>query len=385
MAVLIYFLIFASFLDTHAQMPILSPWAASLGATPFLIGIIIGSYSLFNIAGNLWAGIIIDYRGFQRPLTISLIGITLIVFLYSFLSTPIEVLVFRSLHGLLGGFLIPSTLSALNSAGTSPRRFSFFGICIGLAALIGPLLTGSLAGFFSFQVAYAGLALALLPAAILSTRVKNPGSKTEKSKQLSPRNKVRLIISRPELRASFFFALSLMGATGTMMLFLPLQVEQLGFSPIFTGIYFALFALSAIITLSIWPLLFPRVQRKNSLIYLGLLIALFFISLLPFVPPLVLGVCVLGYGIGFGLVFPGLINLVNSAPAPHFGSATGVFFAFYSAGVVGVPPLAALVWDFSGIFPTFTALFLGTIAGFAGFLSTKKGPKSGPETANGGQ
>ncbi len=376
MTILIYFLIFASFLDTHAQMPILSPWAASLGATPFLIGLIIGSYSLFNILGNLWAGIVIDSRGFHKPLAFSLAGITLIVFSYSFLSNPLEILMLRSIHGLLGGFLIPSTLGALNTLGSSSRRFSFYGICIGLAALTGPILTGFLAGFFSFQVAYTGLALALLPAAVISISLKFPELTRKQTGNLTPLEKIKLLIARPVLRSSFFFAFALMGATGTMMLFLPLRLEVLGISSAMTGLFFALFALSTIITLSLWPFIFPRVGEEKVLITSGLFISLFFISFLPFVSPFILGLCILGYGVGFGLVFPSLIKLINSAPDPHFGSATGVFFAFYSAGVVGVPPLAAFIWDITGIFPTITAVFLGIISTTLGLFSIKKRPVS---------
>lgn len=376
MTILIYFLIFASFLDTHAQMPILSPWAASLGATPFLIGLIIGSYSLFNILGNLWAGIVIDSRGFHKPLALSLAGITLVVFSYAFLSSPLEILLLRSVHGLLGGFLIPSTLGALNTLGSSSKRFSFYGICIGLAALTGPLLTGFLAGFFSFQLAYLGLALALLPAALISISLKFPEPPKEQTGHIAPLEKIKLLIARPVLRSSFFFAFALMGATGTMMLFLPLRLEVLGISSATTGLYFALFALSTIITLALWPLIFPRVREEKILIISGLFISLFSISFLPFVSQVILGICILGYGVGFGLVFPSLIRLINSAPDPHFGSATGVFFAFYSAGVVGVPPLAAFIWDLTGIFPTITAVILGIVSTITGFLSIKKRPIS---------
>ncbi len=377
MTILVYFLIFISFLDTHAQMPILSPWAASLGATPFIIGLIIGSYSLFNILGNLWVGVLIDFKGFQKPLTLSLVGITIIVFFYSLLSSPLQIIFLRSLHGLLGGFLIPSTLGALNTLGNSPRRFSFYGICIGLAALTGPLLTGFLAGFFSFQAAYLGLAIVLLPGALISLRLNFPQGQEKNRTSLSPGEKIRLIISQPLLRSSFFFAFALMGATGTMMLFLPLRLEELGLSSAISGVYFALFALSTIITLSLWTRVSKKITHNISLIIFGLFVSLFFISFLPFVSPVILGFCVFGYGIGFGLVFPGLIKLVNSAPDPHLGSTSGVFFAFYSTGVVGVPPLAAFIWDLSGIFPTFTAIFLGIISMGIAYKSIKKRPDNG--------
>ncbi len=377
----IYFLIFAAFLDTHAQMPVLSPWAASLGASPFMVGLIIGSYSLFNITGNLWAGLIIDRKGFQKPLALSLLGITLIIFFYSLLSTPGQIFILRSLHGILGGLLIPSTLCALNSTGQSNRSFSMFGICIGLAALAGPLLTGGLAGLFNYQVAYLGLGLALLPGTILSLKTQKLPPVCNSSPFLSPREKFKILAGNPFLIASFYFALGLMGGTGTMMLFLPLHLESLGFSPAITGLFFSLFALGAILTLIFWPILSSGKSREIILIYCGLFIAFFSLLLFPFLPVFPLILTVITYGVGFGLVFPGLIKIISSSPDYQKGITTGVFFAFYSAGVAGIPPLAALVWDYWNLLPTFTAFFLGMAAFSKGYLTLKNAKTSDPQTA----
>ncbi len=377
----IYFLIFAAFLDTHAQMPVLSPWAASLGATPFMVGLIIGSYSLFNITGNLWAGLIIDRKGFQKPLALSLIGITLIIFFYSLLYTPGQIFILRSLHGILGGVLIPSTLCALNSTGQSNRRFSLFGICIGLAALTGPLLTGGLAGLFNYQIAYVGLGLALLPATIFSFKTKTMPPLCKSSPTLSPREKFKILAGNRFLIASFYFALALMGGTGTMMLFLPLHLENLGFSPAITGLFFSLFALGAILTLIFWPVLNSKKPREKILIYTGLFLVLLALILFPFLPTLPLILAVITYGAGFGLVFPGLIKMISSSPDYQKGITTGVFFAFYSAGVAGIPPLAALIWDYWNLLPTFTAFFLGLAAFSKGYFTLKNEKNSSPQTA----
>lgn len=55
---LVYAIIFFSFMDLFAQLPIISTFATSLGASTFLAGIAVGMYSLSNTGGNLFAGML---------------------------------------------------------------------------------------------------------------------------------------------------------------------------------------------------------------------------------------------------------------------------------------------------------------------------------------
>mgnify|MGYP001351504599 CR=1 FL=1 len=72
MVYFIYFVILVSFIDTFSQLPIISPYAQGLGATPLLIGIVVGIYSFSNIIGNIFAGFWIDKDGAKRVLYIAL-------------------------------------------------------------------------------------------------------------------------------------------------------------------------------------------------------------------------------------------------------------------------------------------------------------------------
>jgi MFS family permease len=78
----VYLIIFFSFFDTHAQMPVLAPYANTLGATPFMLGLVVGAYSFFNITGNFSSGIWIDRVNWMPPLFTGLIGVSLILALY---------------------------------------------------------------------------------------------------------------------------------------------------------------------------------------------------------------------------------------------------------------------------------------------------------------
>lgn len=53
---LIYLIIFFSFFDLFTQLPVMSTYAESLGASAFITGLAVGMYSLSNTFGNVISG-----------------------------------------------------------------------------------------------------------------------------------------------------------------------------------------------------------------------------------------------------------------------------------------------------------------------------------------
>src|SRR5690625_985987 len=80
MIYLIYLFILVSFIDTFSQLPIVSPYALSLGAIPLVIGLIIGAYSFTNIIGNIISGYYIDNKGVKGVASIGLLATAFILF-----------------------------------------------------------------------------------------------------------------------------------------------------------------------------------------------------------------------------------------------------------------------------------------------------------------
>ena len=63
MSKLIYVVIVIVFLDLFIQLPIITPFAMSLGATEYVAGFIVAIYSFFNIFGNIIGGFFADKIG----------------------------------------------------------------------------------------------------------------------------------------------------------------------------------------------------------------------------------------------------------------------------------------------------------------------------------
>lgn len=137
----IYLIIFFAFFDLFAQLPIISPFALSLGAGPFLAGLAVGMYSLSNTFGNIISGIFSDRKG---PFAILLTGLattSVALFIYGFADGPYSLLAIRFLHGLAAGLTVPAAFTYLANRTDHSRRgknAAISGAFVGLAAIIGP-------------------------------------------------------------------------------------------------------------------------------------------------------------------------------------------------------------------------------------------------------
>jgi len=360
----VYFVVFVSFLDTHAQMPILANYSESLGATPFLIGLIVGTYSFFSIVGNGISGLSMDMAGWRAPLALGLLGATLSLLGYALVQSAEMLLAVRAVHGIAGGLLIPATLMAVSSLSGSDQlmpRMARYGILIGAAGLFGPLFAGAVSSAFGYRTAYLALSLLMLACFIMVMAVlrsiPGDGGPSRRREELSP-----LVLS-PGIAISFLTAFVLMGATGTLVSHMPIHGASIGMDDMAVGMGFAVYALATIITQAIWPrLMAPRVPpvigclAGVSVVCVALVLLPASAATLPFIASM--GI----YGMGFGIIFPNLLVLLHAGSPSCRGRVMATFFIFFSLGVATVPPLAGYIYEMEGVLPTSTALAVCLLA-----------------------
>ena len=139
---------FLGFLDTHLLIPVMALYAAELGASVGIIGLIIGLYSVTNTPANILFGRLIDRVGYKLPLMAGLIGDALSMFLYSVCRLPIHLALVRMFHGTSGGLVGPATMSVTTDYSDKARKgrtMSSYGMSLAAATLVGEsTLTGSL-------------------------------------------------------------------------------------------------------------------------------------------------------------------------------------------------------------------------------------------------
>ncbi|RIX52714.1 MFS transporter [Paenibacillus nanensis] len=370
-ALLVYSIVFFSFFDLFAQLPVMSTFAASIGASSFIVGFVIGLYSLSNTFGNILSGIMTDKIG---PFKILMAGLVLssgALLLYHFVEQPAWLIVVRIIHGFVAGLIVPAafTFSANTTVQNEQgKKVAFTGTFVGLAAIIGPAFSGIMASktsvpFVFTCVAMLGLALAVLSAIFLG---KYKIAKKEKEEPAAKGPFLNIAVIKAYGGAFF-----LMFSQGVIAYLLPLHVQSLGYDSRLSGTLMSAFGIIAVL---IFALPTNRIfDRAAPSITMALGIGLMGLSqlLIGQADTTLALYSVLGlYGVGFAFLFPSINTmLIRATPAQLRGKAYGYFYAFFSLGVVaGSSLLGWLPFDESEGF-----LFTGAVLlSFAAFVMVSR-------------
>lgn len=338
MVYIIYAIILVIFIDTFAQLPIISPFAQQLGATPLLIGLAVGMYSFSNTFGNLLAGIWTDKTGAKRVLYVGL-GVTgIVLILHVFIQTPTQLVLARFAHGFTAGFAVPAAFTYLSNQSKQAKHgksMALSGAVVGVAAVIGPAFGGVMTASAGIKWVFLITGILMLIAAILALFLPQPTVSKKLDSVDTGRSMFALLKDIP-LFYSYFGSFALMFAQGVLAYMLPLKVEVLNYGNDVSGLLLSTFAFTAIL-IFILPTnrLYDRFAHENTLT-VGLFILGFGMFLLSLTSqlPLLYGAMVI-YGIGFAFIFPSLNALIaQHTNSSDRGKAFGLFYAFFSLGVV---------------------------------------------------
>jgi len=335
---------FLGFLDTHLLIPVMALYASDLGASPGIIGLIIGLYSLTNTPANLLAGRWIDRVGYKMPLTIGLIGDALSMFLYSICRLPVQLALVRALHGLSGGMIGPATMSITATHSEKSkwgRAMGIYGMSLAAATLVGYGLGGVIASRLGYNVLFlfgmgflaVGAVLSLL---LPKARKASAAAKTSLAEDL---RKAKDLLRRKGLKVAYASIFAQYFAFGGIVTLLPLYVKSLGMEAFHVGMLLAIFAVMFIILQLPSGTLSDRKGRLMPIVS-GLILGIVSLAILPSATtfPYLAAVMAL-YGIAYGLFFPSISALLADHTLPdERGTATGLFHAFLTAGVaIGAP------------------------------------------------
>ncbi|MCW1929215.1 MFS transporter [Bhargavaea beijingensis] len=386
MRVFIYFIIFFSFFDLFSQLPIMSPHAVLLGATPFVTGLVVGIYSFANTIGNVFSGFSTDRLGPFPTLIAGLLLSSAALFLYTPADTPNALLAVRVVHGFMEGLIVPAAFTFIANRSDESKRgknAALSGAFVGLAAIAGPALSGIIASkkgapFIMMMNGTFLLALAILAVFILGNIKKQreaEGKGKDKADRSSGHVPVRVLFRHPGVVRAFAGAFFLMFSQGVLALVLPLRVEAIGFDTKTSGLLLSIFGIVAIL-IFVLPTnrLFDRIRPEATLAF-GIALmgaSMLFLSVAGQLPLLYAAMSL--YGIGFAFLFPSVNSLlIDSTDAHYRGKAYGYFYAFFSMGVVAGSGLIGLLdLDAHGAFLLTGAVLLAVAAySLSGMRRTK--------------
>lgn len=331
---LVYAIVFFTFIDLFAQLPVMSTFAASLGATAMMAGFAVGMYSLANMAGNVLAGRLTDKYGAYAVLSAGLLATGIALLLYRAVDSVAGLLSVRFLHGLLGGLITPAAFTYVANETRRERqgsRTAVTGAFVGMAAIIGPAYSGIMASRFSVPFVFTTVAAVGFGLFLLTVQVLRTGGTAVKARGKPSRLKLN-----GGLLQAFAAAFFLMVSQGALAYLLPLHVDALGYNSRLAGTLLSMFGIVAVLvfllpTNRMFDRRPPDLVAFAGLSILGLCQLL--IGRLEGMAALY-GVMAL-YGVGFALLFPSMNTLlIRSTEKENRGLAYGVFYALFSVGTV---------------------------------------------------
>ncbi|MDR5600159.1 MFS transporter [Paenibacillus larvae] len=362
-AVWLYLFLFVAFFDLHAQYPILSPFALSLGAAPSFIGLILGVYSITHLPGNILAGYGVDRYGSKPFIVSSLIVAGIILLFQSNVTDPWELLLIRSVSGFVLAFLSPSCMALLAKMAKDHiqqgKLMAVNGLVHTLASVLSPAAGALLVAKVGFTASFTILGWILIITGFLSI----VGVKEEKTSPAVPFMKQEARarpIKKDRLQIPWmFYIIPLAVSCSQGILFFELPMMKTSQSSILTsGIFFSLVSLGALCTLSL--LFLNRIPSLYRTMFGSLALALvFFIMAVD--TPIPLTVSLFMLGMAKGIIFPALSTLLPAISSKqHYGKAFSFLSVSFSIGAFFGPLLAGHFRE--TVSPYFIAFFILMLA-----------------------
>jgi MFS family permease len=368
---------FVAFFDLHAQYPILTPFAISLGAAPTFIGWMMGMYSLTHLPGNLLAGYWVDRYGSKPFIGVSLLLGGVLLLFQSKVNDPWQLLAVRSVSGFVLAFLSPACLSMLAKLASSRTQqgklMAGNGLVHTFASVVSPAAGALLVARFGFTNSFTALGWALIAIAIGSfffireQKGAMPSQAPSSKKQPQHHSLAHHGAPASHLQSMpaggngipwLFYGIPLGLACSQGILFFELPLMHASQQSLMTsGLLFSMVSIGALITLSLMFLhkYSPYIRTACgafalALVFFGLAVQW----------PLPLAFSLVLVGMAKGIVFPAMATLLASvSSADRYGRVFSFMAISSSLGAFIGPVLAGqLRNELSPYFLAFLALMI---------------------------
>ncbi|MFD0590713.1 MFS transporter [Paenibacillus sp. GCM10027627] len=367
-AIWLYLFLFVAFFDLHAQYPILTPFAISIGAAPSFIGLMMGMYSLTHLPGNLMAGYGVDRFGSRLFIVFSLIGAGVVLLFQAYVENPWQLLLLRSISGFVLAFLSPACLSLLarltDDRIEQGKLMAGNGLVHTLASVVSPAAGAYLVAKIGFSVAFTLLGWILIVTGICALLfIKEINSKLDgqvpklAAEKKSPQTAEGSSGAAPQLPwLIFLLPIGISCAQGILSFELPLMANSKE-AMMTTGLLFSVISLGALITLS---MLFLNRLPSFYRTLIGAVCLAFLYFGLAAEAPAPLTVMLLCIGMAKGVILPALSTLlIELSGGARYGRTFSVLSIAFSIGAFLGPMLAGQLRDsISPYFIAFIALML---------------------------
>jgi multidrug resistance protein len=358
-------------------IPVLPLYARSLGASSFHLGLLMATFSIFQLVfAPIW-GSLSDRIGRKPVLLIGLAGYALSHLVNGLAGSIALLFVARVLGGILSSATLPTSLALVADVTGEQDRGSGMGIlgaAMGIGVIFGPSLGGFVSHYFdSFRMPFfAAFVLAgiLIPFAALFLKETLPDHEQARHAQArrGPLTLGQRLAEPGRALAgplAFYFVLTFLvsfAAANLEGIFSFWALDRFGYGTREIGIIFTVMGLA---TVALQGLLVGRAIRwlgENRLVVIGLLLTAVGFFLLTragtFVPVVVFVTLNMA---GSALVRPGISSAISRRTRAGQGATMGLMSSFDSLGRIVGPVWAGLIYRFGVNLPFFTGAAIAAL------------------------
>jgi MFS family permease len=356
----------------HMTLPLVPVYAATLGASPFVVGLIVSSNVVLPLLLALHLGAAADRVGATR-----IARWAGAVFVVAYLI----IVAGRNLTwlavGLAGTGLADIALvmaAQTHVAVTSrpadrDRDFAHMALWMSAGALVGPVLGGVLTDRWGYTVSFAGalgLAVATCGLAwLMPTATGRLDATVSALRGVETVRRAAALMRTPSVASLLLMSAALMFGTSVRHSFLPLYLKSVGMSTTLIGI---VFSLNSLCQMAVRPAIAVAVQRLRhaGVLAVALAITIAGVALTPWLTsfwPLAAAFSLIGAGTG--VTQPLTMSLVSGHATPTTrGLALGVRMTVNQAAHVVAPPILGAAVGAFGLGASFHVAAAVAVLGF---------------------
>ncbi len=353
-------------------MTTLPLYAASLGGSNTLSGMVVGVYAFSALLCRPFAGAALDGLGRKPVLIAGIAVLTVVFFFYSLEVSILILLVLRIIQG--AGFSAHSTATGTAAADWIPKgRLSegigYFSITLTLPTAFGPALGLNLIENQGYGALFKTAFVLVLAGFVMALFIKDNPDRVKPQRASTRLPSVASLIERTALGASGIMLFIAMGLGG-LITFIPGFGKARGIEGI--GLFFTVYAVFLVAS----RLVSGRLADKAGLMPVAVPgLGLISVSFALLAPAQSLGQCLLSaalFGLGFGMVQPALnASVLRRCPPARKGAANATFTAAMDLGMGAGSILWGAVSQHFGFFYVYLFCAFFALAGL-GLLFRQK-------------
>lgn len=369
-----------------ARSPVLPAFAAELGATPELLGVIVAASTITGVVFKLPAGALSDVLGRKRMMVAGALFFALPPFAYPLVADPWALLALRFVHGFATAIFSPIAAAYVAGLRSEARgaRIGWYASANDIGAAGGPMIGGFLLYLTaSFEITYLTvgllgvltLAIVLVLPDLEAGRAGRRAAFGESAREFG-RNIAQVASVPPILVAAAIEALMYFGYAAFLG-FLPIYAARAGLNEAEIA---AVLGAQLVAAMAVKPVAgrISDARGRKPVIVAGLLMGIVALPL-TFRSETMLAFAALAavLGLGVGIVTPVTNALIaDLASAKQLGTAMGVFGTIFDVGEAAGPIVAGFLVGRLGYAPTFDVIAVVTLVGtivMTGVVSEAKG------------